>query len=171
VSELRPPDSRPEYLRPGLRLTVVDRKSDEERSVVISSAELNDRGKRWRHGNARLIANGALNRRDTRAGRPQGWPVFTQRGAPPYELLPSALPEARTPLGEARRRIRGHGTISFKRNTIPGFRAYCEVLSIASPFPFEVTLDIGPDVVDRHIPHIPGCSNRRIISISPRSSF
>lgn len=87
---------QPEYLRPGLRLTAVDRASKEERSVVISGEELNDLSKQlgaWKRavgelGIWDLVAKDAVNQRVTRAGRPQGWPIFTQFVIPPlYEYL------------------------------------------------------------------------------------
>jgi len=77
---------QPEYLQPGLRLTAVHGESKEERSAVISGEELNDPSKRsgaWKRAFEELgiwdiVARDAVNPRVTRAGRPQGWPVFTQ---------------------------------------------------------------------------------------------
>src|SRR5713101_3936798 len=87
---------QPEYFGPGLRLTAVHRKSKEERSAIISGEELNDLAKRWvawkraieELGLWDLVARGLVHQRVVRAGRPQGWPTFTQLVIPRlYEHL------------------------------------------------------------------------------------
>ncbi len=92
---------QPEYFRPGLRLTAVRRESKETRTAVISGDELNDLAKRsgaWKRafedlGIWDLVAKGLAHQRTVRAGRPQGWPTFTQLVIPRlYEyLLPRYL--------------------------------------------------------------------------------
>jgi hypothetical protein len=87
---------QPEYFHPGLRLTAVHGETKEERRVVLSGEELKDTSKRsgaWKRafeelGIWELVARDAVNQRVTRAGRPQGWPVFTQFVIPRlYEYL------------------------------------------------------------------------------------
>ncbi len=104
---------QPEYLQPGLRLTAVHGESKQERSAVISGEELNDPSKRsgaWKRafkelGIWDLVARDAVNQRVTRAGRPQGWPIFTRLVIPPlYEYL---LPHYQKP---------GHHSV--KRDTL-----------------------------------------------------
>jgi len=86
----------PEYLPPGLRLTTVHCETKEQQSVVISGEDLGVRSQPLRAlkrafeelGLWDTVARCAISRRITRAGRPQGWPVFTQTVIPPlYDYL------------------------------------------------------------------------------------
>jgi hypothetical protein len=104
---------QPEYLPPRLRLTAVHSDGKQSREAVISGTELNDFTKwsvAWKRALEELeiwdlVAKGAGQKRVTRAGRPQGWPIFTRKIIPRlYEYL---LPHYQRP-----------GHYSEKRDTV-----------------------------------------------------
>jgi hypothetical protein len=89
-------NQQPVYCRPALKLTAIHVETKETREADIPAKEWNDPASwpsAWRRafeelGIWGLVAKGVVHRRVIRAGRSQGWPVFTQLVIPRlYEYL------------------------------------------------------------------------------------
>ena len=92
----RDSNQQPVYRRPALKVTAVHVETKEMREADIPGKQWNDPASwpsAWKRafeelGIWGLVAKGVVQRRVTRAGRPQGWPIFTQWVIPRlYEYL------------------------------------------------------------------------------------
>ena len=87
---------KPIYVSPGLRITAIDRKTNDKRQVIVSGEELNDPARAsaaYRRAFEKLglwdlILRQPRGRLLVSARRPQGWPLFTHQVIPRlYELM------------------------------------------------------------------------------------